>query len=238
MLSNALTNAVTAPFARTFAAVKIELANTGSLITLCDGSGFVTFDTFDSNGNAVSTTFTANDPIYGTLSSVSAIPSAVLTSAPSTQVTLLPPSADGVAALNDPQNQLSQVYLYWGAVDEMTGNAIGNALVWSGNLDFVTTKISGPSRTVVLEVITGLDKFWPSDEAMRVNDQSHQTVWPGETGLSQVIASSVDPTWGATQATPIYPQLTLAPTVGDQEAGITKAGKSTGATFGPSGQGG
>jgi hypothetical protein len=229
MLSNALTNAVTVPYVRHFAAVQINLANTGSTINLCDGSGWVTFGGM---------TFLSNDPTYGTLVTIAAMPSAVLTSSPSTEITLMPASTDGVAALADPQNQLSTVTVWWGAIDEAAGAVIDTQTVWSGNLDFVKINSDATSRTVVLTVITGLDKLWPSDEGMRVNDQSHQTIYPGETGLSQVIAGGLSPTWGAAAQQPIYPILTLAPTVGDVEAGITSAGKSSGRTWAPSGQGG
>jgi hypothetical protein len=225
-LSNALNVALEQPTYTAFMAVQMYTAN--AIINLVDGCGFVTFSAL---GN--STTFTSNDPVYGTLSAIAQVSEAVATSAGSTQVTMYPAGTAGFVDINSPLNQGAPCNIWVGAVDPATGLSIGSPeLIWQGRYDFAKSTISGQTRSVVIEVVTVLDRLFIQNEGLVLSNAWHQSIWPGETGLSLNIEASADPFWGANIPTPLYPILPIPASTNDQLAGISKGGSTLGNTWG------
>ncbi|MDO1559830.1 hypothetical protein Q0812_10370 [Brevundimonas sp. 2R-24] len=182
---------------RVFHALRVELIDGGD-INLIDGSGFVSF-----NVDGETVTFTGRNETFGTLANLSTITEAVATEAPRLTVTLLPPGTEGLGTLAAVQNQGSLVKLWFGLINEITGQAIGvPELIWFGRLDTVKVTTGVGVRAVELDVSTVFDRLFPTEEACRLNDLWHQSIWPGETGLSRVIEATLNVPWGMDAARP------------------------------------
>lgn len=208
-LSAANLAAFSAPAVRAFLAVLVTLGSTS--IALIDGSAVIPM---------LGTTFSGYDPIYGSLSAISTITENFTTSAPQIQVTFLPPSIGGVAALSDPGAQGSSVKVYVGALNEATGLVVADPeLIFLGQLD--TAKVTdNVMRSLELTVSTGFERFFLTSEAETLSPTSHKDIWPGETGLDNNIEALADPWWGSDAVTPIVPAAPLVPTLNDRLSGI------------------
>lgn len=199
-LNITLDAAIQAQAIRVFTAVQIALPLTGSYaaynINLIDGAGSVTFV-----AAGVSTTFTGEDPTFGTLGTISGVNESIATEAPHLSITLLPPTATAVGQLNQPLYQGAPVKIWFGLVNELDGSVIGvPELLFSGQLDTAKTTAQTHTRMVELDVSSVFERMFLASEGDRLTDRWHQTIRPGETGLSLNNAALVDPMWGAETA--------------------------------------
>lgn len=187
-----LLNATNAAFLRVFLAVRIEL-NSGPAINLIDGSGVVSFPV-----NGTPTTFTGYDPTFGTLASANSVAERVADEAPHFSLTILPPSTSALGTLNDPLQQGSKVYAWWGLVNDDSGAVIGTPeLLWNGRLDTVKANISDHVMTADIATVSAFDRLFAAEEGQRLNGEWHRSIWPGETGLDYVYDAQTDIMWGA-----------------------------------------
>lgn len=187
---------------RVFTAVQIALPASGIYpaytVNLIDGAGFVTFFV-----NGVSTTFTGDDSLFGTLGSISGVSEAVATEAPRVTITLFPPTSAAVGQLNQPLYQGAPVRIWFGLVNEGTGAVIGvPELLFSGRLDTAKTTAQANARMVELDVSSVFERMFVAQEGDRLTDRWHQSIHPGEGGLRLNNDALQDPMWGAETQSP------------------------------------
>ena len=171
-----------------FGAVEILLPGP-TPVRLLDGAGVATFD---------GRTFVGRDATFGVLGGVSDFSDGLDDQAPNLTLTLLPPSNAAMAALAAPAAQGSPVALWVGAMDAVTGQVIADPdLVFVGETDVPTQKVSDGQRELELTVISFFDRFLEMDEGERLNTGFHQSIWPGEKGLEFISFVRDQPIWGA-----------------------------------------
>lgn len=196
-LDASLDTALQGQVVRVFTAVQIALPASGAYpaytANLIEGAGYVTFPV-----NGVSTTFTGEDSLFGTLGTISAVSEAVATEAPRVTITLVPPTAAAVGQLNQPLYQGAPVKIWFGAVNEATGAVVGvPELVFSGRLDTAKTTAQPNARIVELDVASVFERMFIAQEGDRLTDRWHQSIHPGEGGLRLNSDALIDPMWGA-----------------------------------------
>jgi hypothetical protein len=174
-----------ADFIKTFVAIKIDLPN--DTIRLIDGSGVVTF----AHG-----TFYGSDPVGGTIVGLSPIEESLTNEAPRFQITLAPPNTDAMIKLATPRAQGSPVGVFFGLVNDQTGQVIGEPFRRAGFLDFATIHADENQRVVEIECATEADRLFSATDGSRFNDSSHQSVWPGEDLFKYVAVAGDVPIWG------------------------------------------
>ena len=185
-LSPAMDTALQGQFVRAFFALKITLPD--YTIRLIDGSGFATF-----NGE----TYRGSDDTYGVIAGIEAISESIATDAPDLAISLSPPSTSAFVALNNPALQGSPVMVFFGVLNDQTGTVIGSPeLLFSGELDFCQSTSDQGSRLIEMFVKSVFDRLMVPNEGERLNDEWHQSIWPGETGLALAVESLTAPIWG------------------------------------------
>lgn len=190
-MDGALVSASTASVLRQFIAVRIEL-NSGTIINLIDGRGFVTFPV---DGTPV--TFKGSDPIYGSLATASSIEERVADQAPRFSFTLFPPNETALGSLMQPTQQGSRVRVWWGLVNEDTGVVIGTEVIWTGRYDTCKAN-AGPNQLgAEIDTVSAFDRMFVAEEGARLNGVWHKSIWPGETGLDYVYNAQQSIYWGS-----------------------------------------
>ncbi len=190
-MDSVLLSASTAAHLRAFVAVRIELLS-GPVINLIDGSGVVTFPV---NGSSV--TFTGYDNTFGSLGAANSVAERVADEAPRFSCTLMPPSEQALGTLNDPLQQGSKVYAWWGLYNDDTGTVIGvPELLWNGRLDTVKASISANAMTAEIDTTSAFDRLFTAEEGQRLNGEWHRSIWPNETGLDYTYDATTDVYWG------------------------------------------
>lgn len=170
-----------------FGAVEIVLP--GATVRLLDGAGMATFG---------GRTFVGRDATFGVLGGVSDFADGLDDQAPSLTLTLLPPSNAAMAAFAAATAQGSAVSIWVGAMDAVTGQVIADPdLVFVGETDVPTQKVSDGQRELELTVISFFDRFLETDEGERLNTGFHQSIWAGEKGLEFISFVRNQPIWGA-----------------------------------------
>jgi hypothetical protein len=178
--------ALAAPVATVFGAVEILLP--GYAIRLLDGAGQVTF-----GGHS----FTGFDPTFGAIESMDVISDGTGDEAPAISLTLIPSGDAAAGTLAAASMQGSQVSLWIGAVDAVSGLVIPDPmLVFLGAIDVPVLTSSSEGRTLELSVVSAFEKFFADDEGVRLSDTLHRSIWPGETGLAGVTGVDKKVYWG------------------------------------------
>jgi hypothetical protein len=185
--SPAQDTAAQAPAATWFAA--IEILYPTFALRLLDGSGFLTLF-----GN----TFVGGDPTYGALQGIESFSDGTADTSPVLKVTLLPPTNTAMAALGSSAAQGSQVSLWVGIVNPVTGLPVSDPdLRFIGSMDVPTIQVAQNEKTLELVCVSAFEQFFRDDEGVRLCDSWHQSVWPGELGLQFVSAVQVSMPWGS-----------------------------------------
>lgn len=142
--------------------------------------GMVTWD-----GNA----YAARDATYGLLDSVSPISDGVGSQATTCTVTMIPPSMAAIEALGlDPEVQGSVVTVHLGAVDQASGELVGEPeLIFRGEFDQPSIA-TGSELKLNLECITEEARMLEPHDERRLTDSFHQSVWSGELFYENVTA--------------------------------------------------
>lgn len=183
---------------RVFHAVEINFRATSTFVRLIDGTGVVAFPV-----DGTVRTFDGRDEIFGTLAALSSIREEIATEAPTISVTLLPYSLDAFGEINRPEQQGSMVRIWWGLVDDFTGQVIGSPeLIWTGRLDIVNSTIDANAMSCELSVVSAFDRLFLADEGQCLNGTWHKSLWPGQTGLDFNIQATVQIVWGADAPVP------------------------------------
>jgi hypothetical protein len=182
----AMKAALAAERALLFGALKIQLPN--HTVRLLDGSGEVPF-----GGD----TYTGRDPIFGVLAAIDTLTDGVGDEAPALSITLLPASDAAAATLASASMQGSPVTLSLGALDPMTGAVIPDPmLLFLGELDQPRLSKDGGKRELEYECVSSFERLFDNDEGARLSDSYHQSIWPGEKGMSNVTGIIKTIYWG------------------------------------------
>ncbi|KMS59135.1 hypothetical protein V474_07675 [Novosphingobium barchaimii LL02] len=170
-----------------FGALKIELP--GYTLRLLDGSGVVVV-----NGE----TYIGLDPTFGTISDISELAEEIGDSAPEITITLNPPDVSAAAALSNPAMQGCVIHLMAGAVDPISGIAIGTPeTLFLGEIDVPTISIDQSGlRTLELSAVSVFERLFEVEEGQRASNGWHQSIWPGELGLEFMTGTDVNLYWG------------------------------------------
>lgn len=170
-----------------FGAVEILLP--AYSLRLLDGSGMLAF-----GGH----TFVGRDDTFGVLGALTGYSDGVDDQAPSLTLTLLPPDNSAMAALAAPAAQGSQLSIWVGAVDPVTGLPIPDPdLCFIGELDVATNKVGQNVRSLDISVVSIFDRFFDQDEGNCLNNGFHQLAYPGELGF-EFVGLVRDPSpWGS-----------------------------------------
>jgi hypothetical protein len=191
--SGAVDTAAKADSPLVFVAAEIILPGP-TAIRLLDGSGFITI-----GGNV----FTGEDATYGKIAGMDPITDGTGDQSPHAKITLLPPTNSAAAALASASNQGSAVTIYFGFIDRPTGTLIGTIDTWFvGEIDVGKLVVGQNSRAVDLDIASVWDRFFDVDEGVELNNAWHQSIWPGELGLSMVTAIQYQIPWGTDGARP------------------------------------
>lgn len=187
------------PVVTLFGALRIAMP--ARALLLLDGAGQVSF-----NAGYGTETFLGLDPEFGAIASLEPLSGGGEGEAPELQLSLYP--ADGVAAavLAAPDMQGSEVRLFVGALDPATGAVIGAPkLQFLGEIDVPTMDAAQGERVVDYTIISVFERLFQNDDGVRATDGYHQSVWPGELGLSHMTGTIDSLYWGGKP-----PQMTVA----------------------------
>jgi hypothetical protein len=69
-------------------------------------------------------------------------------------------------------------------------------VLFMGEVDVPVLDVDKGIRTVTLECVSAWERFFEDDEGVRLTDNWHQSIWPGETGLAYVIEVTRQLPWG------------------------------------------
>lgn len=187
-MTPALEAALSSPFARAF--VALEVLAPSFALRLLDGASEVDF-----GGGRV---FAGSDPAYGTLGQIQAVTEGVGTEAPRMRLEIRPPSLAGAAALALPENQNSEVRLYFGAVHLDTGAVIADPLlIFWGELDVPRYMAGKRSRRIEFDVYSAWERLFADSEGERLNHAFHTKAFPNDRGLEYVSDVERQLPWGA-----------------------------------------
>lgn len=185
-LTPALDSALRADAATVFGAVSIDLPT--AQVNLLDGAGLLSFG---------GRTYVGEDATYGVLSDVEDITDGTGDSAPAFSLTILPSGAAAAAALAAPDMQGSQVRVWFGAINPLTGLVIPDPhLLFLGELDVPSLISSGDGRRLDYEVVSVFERLFEDDESARLSDGFHRSIFPNEFGLEYVTGVAEPVYWG------------------------------------------
>lgn len=183
----ALKNALAQPSVMLFGALKIVLP--GYTLRLVDGSSTIII---------AGETYVGIDPNFGTISSISELTEEIGDSAPEITVTLFPPDISAAAVLSNPSMQGCVATLMAGAVDPISGIAIGvPEVLFMGEIDVPTIGIDASgARTVEYTIVSVFERMFEVEEGQRASNGWHQSIRPGELGLTHMTGTDVNLYWG------------------------------------------
>jgi hypothetical protein len=187
-MDTALKNALALSGVFLFGAVRIDLPD--HTIRLVDGSANVVV-----SGEL----HTGIDATFGTLADISEISEEIDDSAPEVTISLFPPDISATAVLVNAAMQGSPVKIMAGAVDPMSGVAIGAPeVLFLGEIDVPTISIDGSgARKVEYSVVSVFERMFEVEEGQRASNGWHQSINPGELGLEFMTGTDVNLYWGA-----------------------------------------
>lgn len=183
----ALKNALSQPSVLLFGALKIALP--GYTLRLVDGSATIII---------TGETYVGIDPNFGTISSISELTEEIGDSAPEVTVTLFPPDVSAAAFLSHPNMQGSIATLMTGAVDPISGIAIGAPeVLFMGEIDVPTIDFDqSGARTVEYTIVSVFERMFEVEEGQRASNAWLQNIHPGALGLMYMTGTDKNIYWG------------------------------------------
>jgi hypothetical protein len=160
----------------------------GHDIKLCDG-GFVVWPAVG--------TFVAEDPLFGTIESISSVSENVGDEAPAGSLTLLPPDVSAASDLYRSDAQNSPVHFWLADINPATGAIIGTPeLQFSGFVDTLTLRLGEDGRKIEIGFVSEAERLFWTKEGNVMSPNFHKAVWPGETGLDHATGVQTSVPWG------------------------------------------
>ncbi|WP_202960964.1 hypothetical protein [Sphingobium sp. HDIP04] len=171
-----------------FGALKIELPS--YTLRLVDGSATVVIG---------GETYVGQDPTFGTIAEMSELAEEIGDSAPEITVALFPPDVTATATLSHPNMQGGRATLMVGAVDPISGIAIGTPeILFLGEIDVPTISVDQQgARKVEYTIVSVFERLFEIEEGQRAQNAWHQSIYPGELGLEHMTGTDVNLYWGA-----------------------------------------
>lgn len=170
-----------------FGAVEILLPDYD--LRLVDGAGVISFG---------GSTFVGRDETFGTLGGISDYVDGVDDEAPTLTLTLNTPTNAAMAAIAAPGAQGSQVSIWVGALDPVTGLVIEDPdLCFLGQTDVPTQRVGERSRSLELSIVSIFDLLFDQDEGVCLNVGFDNLLHPGQLGLEFVSVVREPPVWGS-----------------------------------------
>jgi hypothetical protein len=187
-LDPTLKSALAQPSVHLFGALKIELPE--YTLRLVDGSGTIVIG---------GETYIGLDATFGAIAELSELTEEIGDSAPEITVALYPPDVTATAVLSHPDMQGSRATLMVGAVDPISGIAIGTPeILFMGEIDVPSIQIDqNGARKVEYTIVSVFERMFEVEEGQRASNGWHQSVWPGELGLDHMTGTDVNLYWGA-----------------------------------------
>ena len=166
----------------------VEMILPGYTLRLCDGSAVINF------GGSL---YPGSDDRFGSLAAISPVSSGEGNAAPALDFTFIPASSAAVADLSSPTFQGSRVRVWLAVIDPATGLVVGAAeRVFFGLIDTTELVIGRGSRELNMQCVSGFERMFANSEGQRLADAFHQSIWPGELGLSNVTGVTKNVPWG------------------------------------------
>ena len=184
----ALKSALSQPSVLLFGALKIELPS--YTLRLVDGSANIVIG---------GETYVGQDATFGTIAEMSELTEEIGDSAPEITVALFPPDVTATAVLSHPSMQGSRATLMVGAVDPISGIAIGAPeILFMGEIDVPTITLEqNGARKVEYTIVSVFERLFEVEEGQRASNGWLQSIWPGDLGLEHMTGTDVNLYWGA-----------------------------------------
>lgn len=177
-----------------FACVELNLPDID--LRMLFGSSQVTF-----GGN----TFVGHHDVFGTLSGIETAEDGRGDQAPNLQVSFIPESDAAAGSLSSPTMQGSRIRMWVGAIirDPVTGKPTGMVAdpyeQFDGELDQPVMTIDKGLREVTYSCASTFEYFFDNEEAQRLSESFHQSIWPGERGFRHMTGIVRQVIWGPGQ---------------------------------------
>lgn len=166
----------------------VEILTPGGAIRLLDGAGEVPIG---------ANRFVGRDPTWGVLDSIRGLSESMSDTSPAVTIGILPSGDLALSALIDPALQGSAVSVTIGAIDRVTGLAVGEPYVFfAGEIDVPTVKWAGNDRRMEFRAGSIGERLFSVEEGRRLSHAFHTKVWPGELGLEFVTDIESTVPWG------------------------------------------
>ncbi len=167
--------------------IQVDLRS-GATLRLTDG-GFVEFG---------GETFTSEDPVYGSIASVSDLREGTGNEVPALQLTLSPSNSASIPTLAQPVNSKSQVRMWTAEVDPQTGTIIGTPkLHVRAQIERMPVRFGRNVRRIDIEAACRGVKLLDRYEGNSASAAFRRRVWPGETGSDGRLELGAQVAWGA-----------------------------------------
>ena len=141
--------------------------------------------------------YSGSDATFGSLYELGDFTDGTGSQAPGFTLTFAPASDAAAIALSSPTMQGSPVSLSLGILVPQTGLFVdAPELILAGSIDYSTLKGDANSRLLDLEITADTERFFMSNDGVRLSDAFHRYLYPGEDGLSQVTGILHQIWWG------------------------------------------
>lgn len=171
-----------------FAALRIELPE--KTLRLLDGAAWIDIG---------AETFKGEDDDFGTVLALEPISESLDNEAPEFKFVFQPNDAASAAYLANPAMQSSTITVMVGAMNMATGVPIGTPeIVALLEIDVPRLRIGENGvRQVEFTAVSVFERLFAVDEGERATDGFHQSIHPGELGLSMMTGTPEKLWWGA-----------------------------------------
>jgi len=146
--------------------------------------------------------YSGEDATYGVIGGMESFEDGAGDEAPGLSITLNPVDDAAALALSAPSMQGEAMQIHIGARNDETGAVIGEAyLLFDGEVDVPRHEFGKNMLQVTLEGVGGMERFFFSDEGIKLAPTFHQQVWPGELGFNHVTGIQDTIYWGSNKPT-------------------------------------
>lgn len=142
-------------------------------------------------------TYVGNDPDVGSIGGFEALTEGVGEEAPAMGIVLHQVNQAVAIELCQASAQGAAVKCWFGSVNQMTGQLIGQPLVWfAGEIDVPTLGVGGESGSVSFECVSVFERFFETDEGARMSSTFLRSIFPGDAGFDYITDVSQSMPWG------------------------------------------
>lgn len=148
--------------------------------------------------------FVAHDLDFGTIASVDEVEDGTGDDAPGFTFALNPPSFDRALAMSEESDQGAKVRFWIGCVNPDTGAIVGDALLLiNAEMDVPTLNIGPGELSIEYDAVSGMERYFDTEEGITLSPTSHKQYWPDELGLDFVTGVTEPVYWGLSHSSAI-----------------------------------